>query len=208
MWFIFGVITLSTELRTLSIFEGFAVVNKSWKYFFATVAILPSKSHHTPSLSKTPPIWFFLRGWLALWWKNCVFVPAYNQMDLDLWCQWSSLLYSLVLISSFTFFMASAFSTLFSPGNSSNTLCFSSKIAFEFPKVLLLHPTNTTRQLFIFSNRLYIGLPMETALVHATLITDSHFGWVAYFPSNHFGTLFIFGCCQPCVVSSMGMWSE
>ena len=104
--------------------------------------------------------------------------------------------------------MASAFSTLFSPISSSNTLCFSSKNAFEFPKVFLLHSTNATWQLFIFSKRLYIGLPMETTFVHAALTTNSHFGLAAHFSLNRFGTLLILGSCCPCVVSRIGIWSE
>ena len=49
---------------------------------------------------------------------------------------------------------------------------------------------------------------METALVHATLITVSHSRWAAHFSLNCFSTLFILGSCRPCVVSSMGMWSK
>ena len=104
--------------------------------------------------------------------------------------------------------MASTFSTLFNPFSSSIPLCFSSKKAFEFPNVLLLHPTNATRRLFIFSKRWYIGLPMETTLIHAALTTISHSRWAAHFSSNRFGTLLILCSCRPYVVSRRGLWFE
>ena len=152
---------------------------------------------------------FFRCLWLALWWKNFVFLSlACNQIDLDHCHQWISSWYNIVLISS-TLLISSKCPHGLSLVNSSNILCFSWILLFHWPKVTWLHPTNALLHCLTFSNKQYMGLLVVTVLLQTCWITASQSGCVTHFSPNLRG-IFLTQCrwLRGCVVRRKGTWSE
>ena len=93
---------------------------------------------HSPSLSCSPSILFVLLLWLALWWKNFVFLfPASSQIDLNFCHQNPSSWCSSSLISFFTTFILSTFCPKPPCTKSANSLCSASNLVLLLPKVRL-----------------------------------------------------------------------
>ena len=134
----------------------------------AVLAIWSSFWHQTPIWDVIPKIWFFLHRWLALWWKNFVFLsPASNQIDLNLCCQQTSSWWRSSLISFFSALIVGWFAGLFCKANSSKVDYFSWILVLKFPTVFRLHPNKACLHRLIFSNSRYIGLlaPLSTSQV-------------------------------------------
>ena len=140
---------------------------------------------HTPSLSYNHSISFFLHLWLALWWKNFVFLSlASSQIDLDLCRQKTSSWCSSSLISFFTPFILSIFCPNPPRIKSANSPCLASNLALVLPKVYLLHAIRSIRHFFIFSKRQNIGLPLGCTWLHESQIMFSQSGCVTHFSSK------------------------
>ena len=140
---------------------------------------------HTPSLSYNHSISFFLHLWLALWWKNFVFLSlASSQIDLDLCRQKTSSWCSSSLISFFTPFILSTFCPKPPRNKSANSLCLASNMVLVLSKVRLLHAIRSNWHFFIFSKRQYIGLPRGWAWLHESWIMFSQLGCATHFSSK------------------------
>ena len=150
-----------------------------------------SDVHHSLDWDVIPKIWFFLWWWLALWWKNFVFLsPACNHMDRDLCRQKISSWLSTVLISCFSVLISCKIFGLFCMEKSFNADCLACNCVLKFPKIFRLHCTSSNLHFFIFSKRRNMGLPTTFSVAHAPLITPSQSGWYAHFSSNLVGIFF------------------
>ena len=155
-------------------------------------------------------IWFLRLLWLALWWKNFVFLsPAYSQIGLDRCLHVKSSWYNNLFISLFTMLMLSILSPIFCFVRSSNSFCFSSNFALVSPKANQDHPIKAILQCLIFSNNLNIELPLGCTWFQATSMTSSQSRCEAHFSSNRWGIFFLqVEMFVLWVVSKIGIWSE
>ena len=160
-------------------------VKSSLNYSFAMVAIFSSFVCHSPSLSYKPPILFFFRLWLALRWKNFVFLSlAGSHIDLDLYLQNTSSWCRSSFISLFTYYILSKFAPYPASFNAFSSLCFASNRSLVFPKVVLLHALRSILHSLIFSKRQYMGLPVGRWWFHEFLIMDLRSVCANHFSSN------------------------
>ena len=173
-------------------------------------AISPEFVHQTPFESCRPSMVFFLRHWLARWWKYFVFLsPVGSQMNRDCWHQNTSSWCRRSLISHQTSFILSKFSPKPAALSSSSSPCLAFNLSRVFPKVYLLQATRSILHLLIFSNKQNIGLPIGWHCVQEVLILSSHSGWATHFSSKRWS--FVFRWWRKLVgsvVNKMGLWSE
>ena len=143
---------------------------------------------HSPSLSCSPSILFVLLLWLALWWKNFVFLfPASSQIDLNFCHQKPSSWCSSSLISFFTTFILSTFCPKPPCTKSANSLCSASNMVLYYYQRFaygLLHAIRSSRHFSIFSKRQYIGLPPGWAWLHDSRIMFSQWDVSHTSPQN------------------------
>ena len=168
------------------------------------VAILLMSDCHIPSLSFSSSIFFFICLWLALWWKNLVFLsPALSHMDLDHCLQNTSSWCNNVLILVFSLLMLCRFCPYPCLINSSSSYCFALRRICVLPKVCQLHATRSDRHYFLFSNSWFMGLPEASDWVQEPQIICSHFGCDTHFSSNLWSLCRRWGVgVEPDVVSS------
>ena len=154
---------------------------------------------------------FFFVLWLALWWKNLVFLsPAESHKDLGHCLQKTSSWCINSLTSLLNNFIHSRFGAYPCFTSSSSSLCFSVRRAFVLLKVDLPHATSYALYLLIFLKRQYIGLPDGWVWIHESRTTSSHSGWATHFSSNRWSFCFLHICwwCMGFVLITIGLWSE
>lgn len=205
--FMSSMTTISTDSNTLSTVVGWEVDKRFVRYLLTTPAVFSTPIRRTPPSSVSPSIWFFFFLWLALLWKNLVFLSlAGSYIALECCRQKTSSWCSSSVISALFFWICSRLFAYPRLIRVSTSFCFSSILTLVLPKVVWLYASSLRRQCFIFSKSLNIGLPLCGCILQVSLITFSQSWCATHLSSKRWCLLFWF--CLGWVVKSIGSWSE